>query len=348
VQQTRPPFTPASRNSRMQISAGEFNAMLAAAATEANRRDGANARSIRSFGDLDVYRVLNSTGSDRDQFDCVGLAGVVFNEAANDLEFKYRPTFDSRKATADDTCSFAILQRPTKDGYPTPGAVAGVTVAKVDVTDLGHRYAVPDLGPNVFRLESAATGTARILYSPGTLGEVLCLVRIVDCPSNVDTQISWQGYLGADQTVLNTGGPDTLLISAACTNLDDTNFSLSSGVLTIAQTGRYDVKLNIHAEKGTSQPWSSPRKAEAWIERYAGSSWNAVPASLAILDTNYVEEDKASPALLVNHTNASHTYRIRATRFEGSADNEDATYLAGQAGDGSADGCYWSWHRISD
>ena len=151
---------------------------------------------------------------------------------------------------------------------------------------------------------------------------------------------TWQSYLGSDQTVLHSASATTLQIGSE--QYTDDNFSLSSYELSVAQEGRYMVSVNIHVEQGTYQAFASPRTCKSWMERYNGSSWAAVPGSLAIVDVGYTTDGKCCPTFLVDHTDDDHKYRLRGERFEGDYDNENAIYQ----GYSGAEGCFWTWQRV--
>jgi hypothetical protein len=85
--------------------------------------------------------------------------------------------------TAD--CDFGILKNPALVGEVVSLQVSGCCVAKVNVTDLGHRraYAIDD----TFVLQSGDAGPIEILYATdeGETGVQDCVVRFSESPTLV-------------------------------------------------------------------------------------------------------------------------------------------------------------------
>jgi len=70
---------------------------------------------------------------------------------------------------------FAILKEPIASGGVGVSQVSGCCLAKVNVGSTGHTRAKAAAG--LYVLASADDGPLEIIYSPGTTGEVECVVR---------------------------------------------------------------------------------------------------------------------------------------------------------------------------
>lgn len=128
--------------------------------------------------------VKNNTGADRERGDVVGLNGVVIDSGDNAEEYQNRVVYSGIEpaSPAHDT-KYAILQQPTPTTISMPAMISGVTLAKVNVTDVGHEFC--KLVNAKYELESADNGSARLLHAPGT-GTQLCWVRLGEASGGGD------------------------------------------------------------------------------------------------------------------------------------------------------------------
>jgi len=156
---------------RMQIPAAAYNAFVDAA----NSTKAAMLRGGQDAGNLGAGAVLvrNATGGDLGRFSIVGIDGPVISPADNLTEFQNRIVLSG---VGPYSGQFAVLLEPLKAGAIGRACVSGECVCKVNVTDAGHQFAEATTDPT--RLESAASGSAAILYKEGGTGEKWAVVRV--------------------------------------------------------------------------------------------------------------------------------------------------------------------------
>jgi len=168
---------------RMQIPAAAYNAFVDAAnytkaASLSNRgQDG---------GNLGAGAVLvrNATGADLGRFSIVGIDGPVISPTDNLIEFQNRIVLSG---VGPYPGQFAVLLEPLKAGAIGRACVSGECVCRVNATDSGHQFAEATTDPT--RLESAASGSAAILYKEGGTGEKWTVVRLGNSPGSAAPRV---------------------------------------------------------------------------------------------------------------------------------------------------------------
>lgn len=122
--------------------------------------------------------IKNSSGSDLDRFDILGIDDVVYNHADNDAEFWNN--FHLKGITPDiedHVGGFAVVQGPVADGEFAECLVTGCTPAQVDIQDANDLYCdIADATSG--NLKSYAAASARILHKPTGTGVKWCLVQL--------------------------------------------------------------------------------------------------------------------------------------------------------------------------
>lgn len=116
----------------------------------------------------DLIRIKNDCGADRDRGEILLISGKAITDLAEESIWLLGDT-----PTADGY--FAILKEPIQSGDVGTAQVSGCCLATIDVSSTGHTRAKAAAG--LYVLESASDGPLEILYSPGTTGEVECVVR---------------------------------------------------------------------------------------------------------------------------------------------------------------------------
>jgi hypothetical protein len=105
--------------------------------------------------------VRNTTGADLDAFAVVELTDTLESLTTDAAILSTLPAFDAITPTGADI-PFGVLLDPIADDALGRCVVGGCAVAKVNIVDAGHEYAVPKSGDSV-KFESAATGPVRIV-----------------------------------------------------------------------------------------------------------------------------------------------------------------------------------------
>ena len=125
-----------------------------------------------------IIEIKNTSGYDRDRFDVLGIDDVFPDPTENLKRFKNMPALHGiTPALASHRGKFAILLKPADDGKLVHAVVAGVTVAKVNITDVNHQYAEVKDG-DATSLASSACGSALILWIESGTGVKWAVIRM--------------------------------------------------------------------------------------------------------------------------------------------------------------------------
>lgn len=164
---------------RLRVPAGAWNTFIDAAQAHLRSQRSVRARPGAISRQATVVRVRNDTGSDRGQYEVLGLGAPIILPTTNERSFRERVALVGELPTeAAHAGKFAICQEPIPSGRICAGWVAGVTIAKIDVTDEDHEFA--DVADGVAtHLASGKAGSALILWKePGT-GVKWAVIRMV-------------------------------------------------------------------------------------------------------------------------------------------------------------------------
>lgn len=126
-----------------------------------------------------IILVRNTAGGTVPRYGVIAFDGVENNPAASpsaESSFCNAPVLTGVKPLGGDT-AWGIALDPIRNGQIGRVAVSGAIPAKIAVSDSSHRFAVPKKN-NVTALESAAAGSASILWSEGQGVIRWCLIRI--------------------------------------------------------------------------------------------------------------------------------------------------------------------------
>jgi len=125
--------------------------------------------------------VRNDTGASLLPYGCASPSGAIVDPGTYPEEARAQPAL-AVTAPAAATSLFVVPIDPIEAEGFGRAAVAGVTVAAVNVTDLTHRYAVPVAGTTT-SFASAAGGPVRLLHVPILTGVQNLLVRLAPDPA---------------------------------------------------------------------------------------------------------------------------------------------------------------------
>lgn len=120
-------------------------------------------RSKPQFRDFDVVKVKNDSGSDRDQYEILGLNGPLVLPEENEVEFRRQVAFNGVTPTDAHSGRFCILLDAIPDGEIGRAVVSGCVAVQIKVFDEADEFADVDDGDPT-ALISSATGPAGILW----------------------------------------------------------------------------------------------------------------------------------------------------------------------------------------
>lgn len=134
-----------------------------------------------TFRSSGLIQIKNASGGDLDRLSVLGLSEPIFTPTDDLEEFRNRPRFDGISPTSDhEPNKFAILIQPLKTNEVGLACVAGVTPAKVYVTDSKHEFAAVEQSTTTY-LKSTPDRGAKILWKD--TGEDTTVDAIVRMPA---------------------------------------------------------------------------------------------------------------------------------------------------------------------
>jgi len=162
----------------MVVPASTYNAFIDAA-TDLHQRQPNATQDAKAAGDREgVVLIKNDSGADRLRFEVLGIDGPVYSPTDNPEGFKNDIVLKGIVPTeASHRGRFVILAEPLADGNVGHAFVSGVCVAKVNITNEGHRFAdVEDNQPG--RLKAFSSGAATILWVESSTGVKWAIVQM--------------------------------------------------------------------------------------------------------------------------------------------------------------------------
>lgn len=137
---------------------------------------GAKAGGWIHIPESDKVRIRNNSGSDCNAFDVLGIDGSFYDPATQLSDFKQGDPIlkGITPTTAAHTGKFAILMEPIADGFIGQACIFGVCQVQINVVSADDQYA--DVKNSSKILQSAATGSARILYKQSGTGTKWAIV----------------------------------------------------------------------------------------------------------------------------------------------------------------------------
>ncbi|HOI56141.1 MAG TPA: hypothetical protein PLP01_12890 [Phycisphaerae bacterium] len=162
----------------LRIEARAYNACLDAAEALGGTTPSLppSHRDRRSSG---LVLVRNDSGGDVDQYEVLGVSGILIAAADNEVEFRQRVMLTgTTPAEGTHEGRFVVALEPIADGGIGMACAAGVVQVQVSVADAGHDYAEVDDG-NCANLVSGDSGSAIILARDSGTGLKWAIVRLV-------------------------------------------------------------------------------------------------------------------------------------------------------------------------
>lgn len=154
---------------KLSISAEAFNAFIDAAIDYRNRRNVQGGESTPQTPSSTIVLVRNQTSGDLSRFSVLALDGPIVTPSQNLSAFQNTIAFDGVLPSSGTNERIAILWQPAPIGSIVRACVAGVTAARVDVTDENHTHAVPVAGEASY-LRSHRSGPAAIIWKASGTG----------------------------------------------------------------------------------------------------------------------------------------------------------------------------------
>jgi len=144
-----------------------------------------------------IVLVRNDSGADRARFDVLGIDSPLFAPADAPDTFKNAVILAGVTPTATDhTGKFVVLLEPVASGAIARAVLAGVTAARVNVTDSGNQYADVEDG-QCGELLGGLSGTAQILWKEEGTGVKWAVLRLGN-PSQPSTFLALVTKDGGD------------------------------------------------------------------------------------------------------------------------------------------------------
>lgn len=210
---------------KLRIPASAYNAFI----DQAKLSIDVGRTTQQSFKNLDIIDIRNDSGSDRAIFDVLGIDGVVFSAATNLNEFQHHFTLKgSTPTTASHFTKFAVLLESIPKDKIGKAAIGGLTVARIDVTDVNMKMCDVSNSVNT-KLQTNWVGSARIVTVEAGTGEKWGIVKLAEYSGDrlrgkANASIS-TGATNATINLINVGGAslagvhydhmDTVTIAAA-------------------------------------------------------------------------------------------------------------------------------------
>jgi len=162
----------------LAIPARTFNAFVDAARDFHSRKLGQEQGSQPAGRHSGIIFVRNDSGADRQRFDVLGIDTPIFTPSDAPDTFKNAVALAGVTPTAaDHTGKFVVLLEPVASGAIGRAMLAGVTPARVNVTDSGNQYADVEDG-HCGELLGGLSGTAQILWKEDGTGVKWAVLRL--------------------------------------------------------------------------------------------------------------------------------------------------------------------------
>lgn len=241
----------------LEIPASDYNAFVEAA-LRTRERSGTPVIIPARGSDRNLLLVQNNSGSNRSQYDALGIDSIITAPTTDASEFKGNWGFVcGTPATGDQ---LVILAHPIPDGEYGRAYAAGHCPVQISVSDAAHGYAVVSDG-NI-HLDSADAGPFAILWKEAGTGTKWAVVRF-DEHTAASGQwldpIRYYGSIGANDSLtlgkLNpvaAGIPGLLHIPAG------TITQVRAGVSGEMTAGTITIKCR------TSDDWPADGDVDAW------------------------------------------------------------------------------------
>jgi hypothetical protein len=170
--------------------------------------------------DSNIVQVQNNSGADRAKGHILEFTGYYLAEAKKATGYGWLVGGSPTLANA-----FGVLLQEIKSGKLGDCQLAGSCYALVNVTDAGHGFA--SVSSATYVLQSASSGSVRIIQKPSGTGEKACWVLIGTAPAAFDI------YRGVTDAAIAKGASGTVSRYSAAgvdTTINDTVTNLFADV----------------------------------------------------------------------------------------------------------------------
>jgi hypothetical protein len=164
------PLQKVQSGQRLRIPAAAYNAFVDAARDLRSRQQSRSQEIGIPQPDAAItVRVKNASGGDVPRFGVLGIDQPLFGPSANVEEFKNRVILQcSTPTVANHSGKFVVAAAPIANGQIGTAFIAGVFVAKLEITDASDTYA--DVKASAAELKSSSGGAAQILWKESGTG----------------------------------------------------------------------------------------------------------------------------------------------------------------------------------
>lgn len=211
------------RGQPLRIPAADWNAIVDATRAHLEDQLGNGGTTTSGGKQAGVVFVKNASGAAVDRFAVLGIGGPIITPTDNADEFKRQVAVSGVTPTSGHAGKFVILLEPAPSGGIVRAVVAGVSIVKVNVIAAAHEFAEVKAG-DAAKLDSAAQGTARILWKESGTGDKWAIVRLGEsAPSLIPVTVAQTGGSNGSKaatatytyTVVHPGTGQTLLTDAS-------------------------------------------------------------------------------------------------------------------------------------
>ena len=171
-------FRKVQSGDKLRIPAAAYNAFVDTAMDLRRRQQSQEQGAMPEQRQTGIILIRNDSGDDRGRFDVLGVQNTVVTPTDNPDAFWNKVVLAGVKPTeADHKGRFVVLLEPIATGNIGQAIAAGVSVARVNVTDADHKFA--DVSDNdAGQLTSTDSGAAAILWKESGTGVKWAVVRI--------------------------------------------------------------------------------------------------------------------------------------------------------------------------
>lgn len=170
-----------------------------------------------------TLNIRNESGASLAQYSVVALSTKLVIPEGDDDTFYGKLVFESAAPAA--STSFAILQKPVRDGHISPARISGISPCKVSLTSTTHGYANVVASTYTHLASQAAIGAAELLHKAiPTSTQLDGAINDVVTTMTVDANTTWP-----DAPFVVTIGTEDILVAATSGTGNVTWSSLTRG-----------------------------------------------------------------------------------------------------------------------
>lgn len=159
----------------LTIAAATWNALIDTANYVATIRQNQSTKGVQSAHHTGIVLVRNDTGVELAQFSALALSNIAVSPTVDADAFCHAPPVFLGTLPTDPEAPYVITQEPIAPNAIGRAMILGVTPAQVNILAATDTYVAPTATGT---LDSAATGSTRILWKPIELGLQWCLMQL--------------------------------------------------------------------------------------------------------------------------------------------------------------------------